>query len=304
MTAGESANVSGRFAPSPTGPLHLGSLMAAVASFLDAHHRSGRWLVRVDDLDTPRKRPGAIRTILRTLEQHGLWWNGEVDYQSEHQDRYQQAVADLERRGLLFYCRCSRTRLKSHPIYPGTCRHHKAYRADAARRILTQGAICHFVDGIQGPVSTRIDQEIGDFIVVRRDGQIAYQLATAVDDGAPGITHVVRGRDLLELTAAQMFLMTKLKLKAPEYLHIPVLVGSDGHKLSKQSKAPPLRPERAGSNLIAVLGLLGQRVDDLNQELDPSTILSTAAPRWDIDRVPKVAALTRSGTTPENPRLL
>lgn len=251
------ACAAGRFAPSPTGPLHLGSLLAAAASYLDARSHGLAWRVRLDDLDQPRNQPGAEQAILVALERHGLHWDGAVSRQSERGERYSAALSDLDELGLLFYCRCSRKDLTGHALYPGTCRHRRHSADDSAVRIRVDEEVIEFEDLLLGPQRDALAQSSGDFVVRRRDGIVAYQLATAVDDGDAAITRVIRGRDLLENTPRQIFLMQHLGLEAPLYGHIPLLVNPMGQKLSKQTGAQPLDLERPAENLTRVLRVLG-----------------------------------------------
>lgn len=248
---------AGRFAPSPTGPLHLGSLLAATASYLDARSLGIGWQVRLDDLDELRNQPGADAEILRALEAHGLFWDGPVTRQSEHLERYAAALAELRADGALFYCRCSRKDLQRTRAYPGTCRQQREPRPDSAERIRVGDTVIAFDDVVQGRQVQALANAPGDFVVRRRDGVIAYQLATAVDDGAAGITRVIRGRDLLAVTGPQIFLMQRLGLEVPVYGHLPLLLTTRGQKLSKQNLAPALDPAAAGANLARVLAVLG-----------------------------------------------
>ncbi|NBC23624.1 MAG: tRNA glutamyl-Q(34) synthetase GluQRS [Gammaproteobacteria bacterium] len=252
-----SAGGAGRFAPSPTGPLHLGSLLAAVASYLDARRAGIAWHVRLDDLDTPRHEAGADRAILLALERHGLHWDGPIVRQSERVAAYYDALDLLQRLGLLFYCRCSRRQLREVTTYPGTCHGHTEARPDSAVRVRVDDAAVEFEDLLQGAQRCLLADSGGDFVVRRRDGLVAYQLATAVDDGAGAITRVVRGRDLLDTTPRQVYLMRQLGLPVPVYAHVPLLLDAAGHKLSKQNHAPPLDLAAPARNLRRVLPVLG-----------------------------------------------
>lgn len=291
MSAGPALDrAAGRFAPSPTGPLHLGSLLAAVASFLDARSQGIGWQVRLDDLDGPRNEPGAERAILSALEQHGLCWDGPVVRQSERMEHYRHALAELDSEGRLFYCRCSRRTLANLPRYPGTCRAFQRPRADAAVRVRVDPARAPstrvgFEDLVLGVQQRALDQDPGDFIVKRRDGIFAYHLATAVDDGAPEITRVVRGRDLLPATAPQIYLMQCLGLSAPRYGHILLLLGQSGQKLSKQNRATPVDPARARDNLITVLTALGLAVAD--PAASGAELLAAAVREFELEALPR-----------------
>ena len=279
--------MAGRFAPSPTGPLHFGSLLAATASYLDARAAGESWHLRFDDLDAPRNDPGAIESITATLTSHGLIWDGPVVYQSDKLAAYEGALERLDRMGLLFYCTCSRRDLRNDVTYPGTCRAFREPRPDSATRVLVDHAAIEFADRIQGPQSCRIDQTVGDFVVRRRDGLVAYQLATAVDDGSDEITSVVRGADLLDNTPRQIYLMQRLALAPPRYAHIPVLLKPDGSKLSKQTMAPPVDAGRAPENLLGAYRLLGMHPPSDAERWDVERILSWGISRWNQETVPR-----------------
>jgi len=248
---------AGRFAPSPTGPLHLGSLLAATAAFIDARAHGDAWYVRFDDLDTLRNRPGAVPAILRVLEAHGLCWDGPVRYQHERIPAYRAALASLAAHEQLFWCSCSRRALQGQAVYPGTCRGRTQRAQNCSVRFRVEAPTVAFDDLIQGPQNEPVCQTLGDFVVYRRDGIFAYALATAVDDGAGDITRVVRGRDLLSHTAAQLLVMDALGLRRPEYGHLPLVVNTRGQKLSKQTHAAALDPVRPATNLRRVLAMLG-----------------------------------------------
>jgi glutamyl-Q tRNA(Asp) synthetase len=274
---------AGRFAPSPTGPLHFGSVVAALASWLDARAARGSWHVRMEDLDAPRMQPGAAAQILRTLEALGLEWDGEVLYQSRRAALYQAALAHLG--DLAYACGCTRREIADSSlglaadgaqIYPGTCRA-GLLRGKPARaiRVRTAGAIVEFADRLQGPQRQNVEREVGDFVLLRADGQFAYQLAVVVDDAEQRITDVVRGADLLESTARQIFLQRLLGYPQPRYLHIPAAVNAAGEKLSKQTAAPPA--EASPAVIRRALAFLGQEeTEDLRE----------AVANWDAARVP------------------
>jgi len=291
---------TGRFAPSPTGPLHLGSLVAAVGSWLFARSAGGRWLVRMEDLDTPRVVPGAADGILRTLERYGLTWDGEVVAQSARLALYADALATLRTRGLAFDCACSRAELAraaSAPsardavdadgvVYPGTCRAGlPPGRAPRSTRFrVTEGTIA-FVDRIHGAIAEEPSRTVGDFVVERADGPFAYQLAVVVDDAAQGVTEVVRGADLLSSTARQIALQRALGLPTPSYAHLPLVVAPDGGKLSKREAAlplPDLHESRVRETLALALRLLGQEPADG----PPPEMLAGALRRFAPERVP------------------
>jgi glutamyl-Q tRNA(Asp) synthetase len=239
------ARYRGRFAPSPTGPLHFGSLVAAVGSFLEARSRGGEWLVRVEDLDPPREAAGAADLILRTLEAYGLHWDGELVFQSSRGELYQAALARLIETGAVYPCACSRREIGEAStmagIYPGTCREGlPPGRPARAMRLRVGSRAVHFLDGVQGSVEQYLDTQVGDFVIQRADGLIAYQLAVVVDDAAQGVNAVVRGSDLLESTGRQMLLQRLLGLPPVDYVHLPVATDAVGAKLSKQTGASPL----------------------------------------------------------------
>ena len=251
----------GRFAPSPTGPLHLGSLVAALVSYLDARQRDGAWLVRIEDLDPPREQSGAADAILRSLEAHGLCWDESVRYQSQRSEAYEEALRDLARMDQLFWCRCSRKQLAGFDVYPGTCRGHRQPRSDAAIRWQVPEVIERFVDRYQGEQRIDLARALGDVVLRRRDGPFAYQLAVTVDDLDQGITEVVRGIDLLGSTPWQRALFRTLGATPPDYAHFPVLVADNGQKLSKQNQAPALDDDRAVANLQQAFGYLGLAIE-------------------------------------------
>lgn len=244
------ARYRGRFAPSPTGPLHFGSLVAALASCCDARAAAGEWLVRIEDVDTPRSDARIGDEMLRTLHRYGFEWDGVVVRQSQRARFYQAALDRLVARGEVFECACTRRDLALGPlgvagerVYPGTCRRGTAAgREGRAWRLRVTDEPTGFRDRLQGWQEQRLERAIGDFIVKRGDGMFAYQLAVVVDDAAQGINHIVRGADLLASTPRQIWLQRRLRLPTPSYLHHPVAINSSGEKLSKQTGAPPLDP--------------------------------------------------------------
>jgi glutamyl-Q tRNA(Asp) synthetase len=245
----------GRFAPSPTGPLHFGSLVAALGSYLDAKAHNGEWLVRIEDLDTPRVVPGAADDILRTLERFGLEWDGPVLYQSSRIEAYEAALHDLRRRGLVFPCGCSRKDVGDR--YGGTCRAGLRGRSDTPSwRFRVNDETVEFVDLRLGLQSQNVADYVGDFVLKRADGPFAYQLAVVVDDAFQGITDVVRGEDLLDSTARQILLQRALGLPQPRYRHLPVVLNDTGQKLSKQTGATALDPNRVTELLAQARSLL------------------------------------------------
>ncbi|MBH1971833.1 tRNA glutamyl-Q(34) synthetase GluQRS [Moraxellaceae bacterium AER2_44_116] len=280
----------GRFAPSPTGPLHVGSLLTAVASWCDARAAHGQWLLRIEDIDTTRCHAEAAEHIIRTLEHYGLWWDDQIVYQSQRHHYYQDALAVLQQQGDIFWCVCSRRELaETHsPIYTGHCRNHPHYRANAAARVLIPpNTSVTFHDAVFGEIRENIAQEVGDFVIYRRDGLFAYQLAVVVDDAEQGITHVVRGADLLDNTARQIYLQQRLLLPSPHYAHIPLVVNHIGEKLSKQTGATALTWDNANVQLWQALTQLGQCPPDTLQFEHCEQILNWAILHWQRDNIPK-----------------
>jgi glutamyl-Q tRNA(Asp) synthetase len=286
----------GRFAPSPTGPLHFGSLVAAVASYLDAKSRGGEWLVRIEDLDPPRVVRGATDDILRTLEACGMQWDGTIVYQSTRADAYHAALHRLRALGLAYPCACSRREIADSavggiegPVYPGTCRNGLAPEKLArAWRINTGGARIEFDDAIQGRVQQNLETDIGDFVLYRADSVFAYQLAVMIDDAEQGITDIVRGADLLGSTPRQIYLQQLLGLPTPHYCHVPVAVNAAGEKMSKQTLAAPLDAERPLPALTAALRFLGQPPPDDVVRAGVAALWQWAFAYWQRDRIPRV----------------
>ncbi len=269
---------TGRYAPTPSGPLHFGSVVAAVGSYLSARAAGGRWLLRIDDLDGPRVAADAADEILRTLAALALNWDGAVVYQSTRSEAYREALAELGRRAHLFGCRCTRSQLGS-GAYPGTCRA-RSPQPGLAWRIEVNSQLITIADGLQGHYRECLAETVGDFVVQRADGIAAYHLAVVVDDAWSGVDSVVRGADLLASTPRQVYLQQALGLPTPAYLHLPVVVDASGEKLSKQTHAPPVRPEHAADALFHALCFLG-----LNPPMEalgetPATLLQWALPKW------------------------
>ena len=227
----------GRFAPSPTGPLHFGSAVAAIASFLDARAHHGKWLLRIEDIDPPREQAGAVESIIETLASLGMKWDGDVMFQSERSARYDLALKKLKQEGQLYRCGCTRREIGTGP-YPGTCRDGLP-RGKTARstRFRVPGTSIEFIDDTYGPQTESLQRSVGDFNLVRADGLYSYHLAVVVDDAEQGITHIVRGVDLLPSTARQIALQQALGFPSPRYRHIPVVCDAEGNKLSKQTGA-------------------------------------------------------------------
>ena len=285
----------GRFAPSPTGPLHFGSLIAAVGSYLDARANDGAWLVRVEDLDPPRETEGAADSILETLEAYGFEWDGDVMRQSRRGPAYAAALERLQRDGAVFPCACSRREIAdsvlssaNEPVYPGTCRNGlPPGRPIRAIRLRVSNAMVAFEDRVQGRIEQNLASDVGDFVVRRADGLFAYQLAVVVDDSEQGITDVVRGADLLASTPRQIFLQRLLGYRTPRYAHLPVAVDRNGEKLSKQTLAAPLVLQGAPSQLWEALCFLGQEPPESLKGAGVSTLWSWAHANWRIQRVPR-----------------
>jgi len=277
----------GRFAPSPTGPLHFGSLVAALASYMEARTAKGKWLLRMEDLDRPREQPGAADAILRALDAFGLHWDGAVEYQSRRSALYRAALDRLKAH--TYPCGCTRSEMADSAlaidgarVYGGNCRGGLPPGKTARTiRIRAEGQI-RFVDRVQGAQAQQLEQDVGDFVLWRADGQFAYQLAVAVDDADQGVTHVVRGADLLDSTARQIYLQQRLGYPVPRYLHVPVAVNAAGEKLSKQTGAEAVDPAHRADALRRAFVFLGQAAtDDLAEGLRD----------WDASRIPARKAL-------------
>lgn len=250
----------GRFAPSPSGPLHFGSLVAALASYLDARAHNGQWLVRMEDIDPPREPAGAADLILQALDVYGLHWDREVLFQSDRLGAYSDVLAILRQEQKLYPCTCTRKKLAGlNGVYPGYCRN---VWQDAiptqpyGLRLLCRDTTVHFPDRIQGEQSYKL-AALGDFLLKRKDGLYAYQLAVCVDDCFQGVTHIVRGVDLLDSTPRQLYLQRQLAMEHPVYAHIPVITLGDGSKLSKQNHAPAIPLDNPRPMLIKALRALG-----------------------------------------------
>ena len=283
----------GRFAPSPTGPLHFGSLISAIGSYLDAKHQNGKWLVRIEDIDTSRNLEGAAREILSTLEAYGLHWDEHIVYQSRRTSAYEAAFQQLKDTGTLYPCACSRKEIADSAlqrgnelVYPGTCRNGLAQgKVARAWRVRVDDASVSFGDRMQGIISQELATGVGDFVLLRADGLFAYQLAVVVDDAAQGITDVVRGADLLYSTPRQIYLQRLLGLQTPAYMHLPVVVNSQGEKLSKQTLALPVGTGNANSTLFRALEFLRQQPPDELRLGKIGEILAWAIAHWNPDRL-------------------
>lgn len=303
-TAIKSATYIGRFAPSPTGPLHFGSLVCALASFLDARSHSGRWLVRVEDIDPPREIPGATTTILQQLTDHGMIWDGELLYQSTRIEAYRDAIENLQRSGVAYNCDCPRQRITAlGGIYDGHCRDRQVMENAAVRlRVPAQSESTQsFRDLVMGDYSQNLATEAGDFVVQRRDGLFSYQLAVTVDDQFQNISHIIRGADLIDSTPRQIYLQNCLDFSADSsptisspaltYGHLPMATNAEGQKLSKQNHAAALIAGEESQNLWLALEWLQQQPPaELNAE-SVERILDWAIGNWSIESIPKQIAL-------------
>jgi len=293
----------GRFAPSPTGPLHFGSLVAAAGSYLEARAHGGDWLVRMEDLDPPRVAPGAADEILRALKACGMQWDGEIVRQSARNDAYHAVLHRLREKKRVYPCACSRREIADSaiagidgPVYPGTCRGGLAPGKTArALRIDTRGATVAFDDALQGPIAHDLEKDFGDFVLLRADDVYAYQLAVVVDDAEQGITDVVRGADLLGSTPRQIYLQRLLGVPQPRYAHLPAVVNKSGEKLSKQTFATPIDAANPLPALVAALEFLGQQPP---RELARATIKELwdwARRNWSLARVPRAVSVPAPG---------
>lgn len=302
------AHTCGRFAPTPSGELHLGSLLAALGSYLAARAAGGRWLLRIDDLDAPRVVPGATDAILRSLQAHGLLWDGEVLYQSRRGEAYRAALEHLRAAGLTYACACTRRELAAiaragvdGPVYPGTCRGGLAAdRPARALRLRVPDADIGFLDTVQGEYRHNLARAVGDFVLQRADGLIAYQLATVVDDAFQGVTQVVRGVDLLASTPRQIHLQQCLGLPQPDYAHLPLLVDRQGMKLGKQTGAGPLDDRHASANLRQVLAALQLPPPADLRGAPPAELLRWATAYWEPAQLAGQTAI-RSQNVPAMP---
>lgn len=290
----------GRFAPSPTGPLHFGSLIAAVGSFLQARSQQGEWWLRIENIDPPREAAGAIDAILYSLEAHGLHWDGEVQYQATRQERFAAALDELQHMGRLYACQCSRQQIalatghRGGPlIYPGTCRSNPPFgRGPYAMRVITQESTIQFADTIQGEQRVNLETASGDFVLQRKDGLYSYQLAVALDDVEQGMTEVVRGSDLLDSTPRQIFIQQLLGFTPPRYTHLPIAVDPiSGEKLSKQNQAPALQDSQAIQNLWLALQFLGQQPLAELRHTNVEELVQWAIAQWRLDAVPRCGSI-------------
>jgi glutamyl-Q tRNA(Asp) synthetase len=284
----------GRFAPSPTGPLHFGSLVAAVASYCEAKANQGLWLVRMEDLDRPREMKGAADAILHQLEAFGFEWDSEVIYQSKRNEFYSEILQQLKQQQLIYPCTCTRKEIADSSnqigidsiIYPKTCHTHPPKtNAPIAWRIKTSPTLIKFNDAIQGSLEQNIADQVGDFVLKRADGLYAYQLAVVADDAEQKITHVVRGADLLDSTSRQIYLQQLLGFKQPFYAHIPIAVNSQGEKLSKQTLAQPINKEHAPQLVFDALVFLGQHPPSTLKQISLTEIWEWAIQNWQLSKI-------------------
>ena len=289
---------TGRFAPSPTGLLHIGSLLTAVASYADARSNGGKWLVRMEDLDPPREMSGAASHILHTLEAFGFEWDGEVAYQSRRYALYEETLCRLKTAGLVYPCHCSRKDWQAGArrgadgfVYNGRCRHPGQRPAlqgkHPAWRIRVPDRVIGFSDGIVGGYAQNLARDIGDFVLLRADGYWAYQLAVVADDAEQGVTHIVRGQDLLVSTPRQIYLQQCLGVPTPRYAHLPLLTNAQGQKWSKQTLAPALDLNRREQLLRQVFRYLN--LPEAPETDRPAELLDWAVAHWDMGKVPKHA---------------
>lgn len=304
QTKESSIGYRGRFAPSPSGLLHFGSLIAALASFLDAKHNHGKWLIRVEDIDPPRQQQGASKAILQTLEHYGLHWDEQVLYQSQQSQYYEEILSSLTKQQLSYRCDCTRANIKANGgIYQGHCRTRALALQNTAQntaiRVINDDAISHYHDLIQGDVYC--DQALAgeDFIVKRKDGLYAYQLAVVADDIYQNISHVIRGCDLLEPTARQLSFYkilhnNLLPNQAPKYGHVPLAITEQGYKLSKQNKAPAIDNHKPVPSLLSALQFLGQQPDPSLKDANRDELLAWAIQHWSRTKVPKAHEITLS----------
>lgn len=283
----------GRFAPSPTGPLHFGSLVAAVASYCEAKANQGEWLVRMEDLDKPREMIGAADDILETLVAFGFQWDDEVVYQSQRTSLYQEAFEQLQRKGLIYPCSCSRKEIADSAnngieglVYPGACRNGMLQlRSQHAWRVKVTDEMISFNDAVQGHQSQVLSRDIGDFVLKRADGLFAYQLAVVVDDASQHITHILRGADLLNSTPRQIYLQQLLGFNKLDYAHIPLVMNDSGDKLSKQNLAQPIKKEHAPQLIFDALVFLGQKPPLSIKQSTLSEIWEWAIKNWQLSTI-------------------
>ena len=281
----------GRFAPSPTGELHLGTLLAAVGSYLQARTQQGEWLMRIEDVDTTRRVEGASDALLRALEGFGFEWDGVEVYQSQRTELYEAALEILSQKDLIYPCTCSRKQLAEQgkaQVYTGHCRHRRLpLKEEHALRIRVADQLINFDDRTIGQYQQQLASECGDFVIKRKDSLFAYQLAVVVDDAEQGITEVVRGTDLLDSTPRQIYLQQQLDYAQPDYLHLPLLIDEHGHKLGKSTGAAALDLKHPVASLHSTLKLLGQQPPEELARDDLNSLWQWATQHWNINRIPK-----------------
>jgi len=284
----------GRFAPSPTGPLHFGSLLAAASSYAQARQQQGQWLVRIEDVDLPRCDTSSTTQILKALETYGMHWDEDIIYQSQRNSFYQDALDKLVAQGDIYDCACTRKEINQSAestdtigIYPGTCRNGLA-KGKTARsiRMRTDDNEIVFVDKVQAPLSQRLLKDVGDFIIKRADNLFAYQLAVVVDDEAQSITEIVRGSDMLDSTPRQLFLQQHLSYSTPDYIHIPLAVNNKGQKLSKQNMAPAINLADPRPTLINALEFLNQQPPADLRDTSIDDIWQWVIDNWSVKNIP------------------
>ncbi|HKO87697.1 MAG TPA: tRNA glutamyl-Q(34) synthetase GluQRS [Burkholderiales bacterium] len=298
----QSLTYRGRFAPSPTGPLHFGSIVAAVGSYLDARAHGGAWLLRIEDLDPPREMPGAAANILRSLEACALYWDEIEIYQSQRQEAYHAALGQLLLDRQVFPCTCSRKEIadsslkdRQASVYPGKCRQGpKNKGVTPAYRLRVVEETIVFDDRVQGRIRQDLGRAVGDFVLQRADGRFAYQLAVVVDDAWQGVTDVVRGADLLHSTPRQLYLQRQLRLPTPRYAHLPLALNDQGQKLSKQTRAPAVTASSAAESVYTALVLLGHTPPNPLRGASPLELLEWGAAHWRITNVPRAQKMIGS----------
>ncbi|WP_397449870.1 tRNA glutamyl-Q(34) synthetase GluQRS [Pseudomonas sp. NA-150] len=291
----KSPSYIGRFAPTPSGYLHFGSLVAALASYLDARSVNGLWLMRMEDLDPTREVAGAQAAILHALEHYGFEWDGELIKQSQRHDAYEQIVQRWFSHGLAYACTCSRKQLEDFQgIYPGLCRNLGHDPDSAAIRIRVPELEYRFEDRVQGLYSQHLGRDVGDFVIRRRDGLYAYQLAVVIDDAWQGVTDIVRGADLLDSTPRQLYLQELLGFPQPRYLHLPLITQPDGNKLGKSYRSPPLPADQVTPLLLRALRALGQKAGDELSYASSREVLDWGIRHWDATLVPRTRSLAEA----------
>jgi len=292
------SNCIGRFAPSPSGDLHFGSLIAALGSYLSARAQQGRWLVRIEDIDPPREVPGAATRILQQLEHYGLYWDGDVLWQSQRHDAYRAALSWLQTHRQSYFCTCTRSRIQQlGGFYDGHCRDLQLPPDNAALRLRQHAPVSGFDDRLRGHLQAEAQLAQEDFIIYRRDGLFAYNLAVVVDDHFQGVTEIVRGADLIEPTVRQIALYQQFAWPVPDYLHLPLAVNREGNKLSKQNHAPALPAGDARPLLVQALRFLGQPVSAGWQDESLESLLKQAVAQWNIRLIPLQNGLKEDETT-------